>query len=378
MNQPYTKSIEGESIWAQIPLYGTTIINLKPTKQELFNKIHGFDIEDIDRLMEFSRETGRVQFALAESPSNYLRMGFLEPVFKELRPPRLVYIPLDWLASSEEINILYKKYSNLLESMHSLEFIKMYIEEKYPQATTSPEDVKKGITYDLIRLRYVGYKDLVEDFARRLTNIDVTRIILIHETIHDFFLYPLDPLKGIKSFKRRDIHELNEHFPFSKNLHGKFELPCEIGKFLNNKLKLIAAKDSYGAIALSDEYDLYDLRKVAKALNDAIEREDTDSINKNSIAINQIFDNVWRDADKLRKKINDIRYGVSLGFGVIGTAANLPFSGMGGLLAGLGFVVADKFLEKKAYESASEKLSKLGTQSHLALVYDFKKKYKLF
>ena len=44
LNKPYTKSITGEEIWAQVPLYGTTIISLQPTKESLFKKIHGFDI----------------------------------------------------------------------------------------------------------------------------------------------------------------------------------------------------------------------------------------------------------------------------------------------------------------------------------------------
>ena len=35
----YTKAIDGENVWSQLPLFGTTIIVLKPTKKELFNKI---------------------------------------------------------------------------------------------------------------------------------------------------------------------------------------------------------------------------------------------------------------------------------------------------------------------------------------------------
>ncbi len=38
LNEPYTKSIVGERIWNQISLYGTTIIALKPTKKEIFER----------------------------------------------------------------------------------------------------------------------------------------------------------------------------------------------------------------------------------------------------------------------------------------------------------------------------------------------------
>ena len=377
LKQPYTKSIDGECIWTQIPLYGTTIINLKPTKKELFEKLHGFDIGDIPRLMDFSRETGKVQFALAESPLNYARMDFLEPVFKELNPPRLIYIPLEWISDKTEIKKYYSEMNNLLSDAQTFEFIKKYIEGKYPQATTNLENVKRGIILDLMRLRYVGYEELVKDFAKRLTSMDITKLIVLHETIHDVFLYSLDPLKGIKSLKRRDVHDLNLQFPFAQKFYGELELPCEIGKFLNDKLKLIVAKDVEGAIALSDEYNLYDLRKMATALNEAVLRENVDAINRNSLEISLIFENVWDDADKLKKKISNIRYGISLGVGILGSAASLPLSGIGGFLAGLGFMVGDKLLEKKAYESISEKIAEYGMQSHVVNVYDFKKKYKL-
>lgn len=377
LKEPYAKSIDGECIWTQIPSYGTTIINLKPTKRELFEKLHGFDIEDIPRLMDFSRETGRVQFSLAESPLNYAQMDFLEPVFRELRPPRLIYIPLNWIGDSAEIEKYYAEINSLLDNIQTFNFIKKYIEEKYPQSTTSLENVKEGIAFDLLRLRYIGHEELVKEFTGRLIKMDITKLVMLHETIHDIFLYSLDPLKGIKSLKRKDIHDLNLQFPFAQNFYGKLELPCEIGKFLNDKLKLIVAKDVEGAIALSDEYNLYDLRKIAIALNEAVLRENEDAINRNSLEISLVFENVWDDAVKLKKKINTIRYGISLGVGILGSAASLPLSGFGGFLAGLGFMVGDKLLEMKAYESISEKISKYGLQSHVVHVYDFKKKYKL-
>lgn len=57
LNQPYTKSIDGERIWSQIPLYGTTVIALKPTRIEMFERTHGFEVEDIGRLIDFTKKT---------------------------------------------------------------------------------------------------------------------------------------------------------------------------------------------------------------------------------------------------------------------------------------------------------------------------------
>ena len=377
LNEPYSKSIDGEKIWSQIPLYGTTIITLKPIKKEIFEKVHGFDVEDIDRLIDFAKETGRVQFALAEYPTHYLKMDFLEPVFRDLKPPKLIRLPLNWIVTDEEIETSYSEMECLLENLQPPDFIMKYVEMKYPESTISQDDVKRGIISDLIRLKLLGYGSLVEDFIRGLTTIDTNKLILLLEAIHDIFFYPHDPLKGIKSFKRIDMYELHGQFSFSHNMHEKIELPCEIGKFLNNELKLVIPKNQEGAVELTDKYDLYDLRKVMKALNEAVEKEKIDVIDEKSEEISLIFENVWSDVDKLKRRTNIARHGISFGTGIVGAVATLPIAGIGGLLSGLGFEVADNILDKKAYESISEKITKLGTQNHIIHVYDFKKKYKL-
>lgn len=112
------------------------------------------------------------------------------------------------------------------------------------------------------------------------------------------------------------------------------------------------------------------------ALNEAVEEERIDGINEKSKEVSLIFENVWNDADKLKNKINIYRYGISFGFGVMGLVA-LPTSGIGGLLSGLGFLVADKFLDRETYGSFSEKIAKFGTQNRITHIYDFKKKYRL-
>lgn len=377
LNEPYTKAIDGEKVWSQIPLYGTTIITLKPTRREIFEKVHGFDIEDLNRLIDFAKETKKVQFALAEYPTRYVKMDFLEPLFRELKPPKLIRISPDWILTDQEMEKSYVETESLLENSQSFNFIMEYIERKYPYGVISKDDVKRGIINDLMRLKLMGYGDLIEDFTRRLIAIDVAKIILLLEEIHDIFLYPYDPLKGVKSFKRIDLHEIRKKFPFSQNIDREIEFPCEIGKFLNDKLKLIIPKNLDGAIQLSDVYDLYDLRKVAKALNEAVEKEEIDLINRESEKIFHILENVWNEADKLKKKVNIARHGISFGVGVIGAVATLPVAGVGGLLSGLGFEVVDKILDIKAYESLSEKIVKLGVENHVVHLYDFKRKYKL-
>ncbi|GAI26656.1 unnamed protein product [marine sediment metagenome] len=55
----------------------------------------------------------------------------------------------------------------------------------------------------------------------------------------------------------------------------------------------------------------------------------------------------------------------------------MPISGIGGLLAGLGFEVAEKILDIRTSGSMSEKITKWTASSHVIHVYDFRKKYRL-
>lgn len=97
----------------------------------------------------------------------------------------------------------------------------------------------------MIRLKLVGYGNLVEDFIGWLAAVDAEEYVSLLQTLHDIFLFSYDPLKGIKSFKRQDLHILHKQFSsFNFNANKKMELPYEVGKFLDNKLKLIRPKNS--------------------------------------------------------------------------------------------------------------------------------------
>lgn len=385
LNKPYTTSIAGEGIWTQIPLYGTTIIALQPARnKEMFQKIHGFDTEDIGRLIDFVKESGRIQFALDDYPTQYIKMDFLEPLFRELKPPKLTHLPLDCIITDEEIENYSSEIGGLLDNPQSDNSIKKYILKKYPQSTISQDVVKQGLLDDLVRLKVLGHEDLVEDYVGWLATVDAMECISLLKAIHDMFLSPYDPLKGIQSFKRQEIHRL--HRPFSSfdfTTNKELELPYEVGIFLNDKLDLIRLQNLKGSIELSDTYDSYDLRKVMNALNEAVVGEKIDKITEKSKEISLIFENVWNDIDKLKERINRYRCGISFGFGIIGGLAGVlaagPIGGgVGGLFTGLGFAALDKYWNIKAYPAFSEKIAKLRTQNRIIHVYDFRKKYKVF
>ena len=84
----------------------------------------------------------------------------------------------------------------------------------------------------MIKLKLSGHEDLVKDFTLGLTTIGTTRIVFLLQAIHDMFFFAYDPLKGIRSFKRRNLRELYEQFPFCPIFSKEKELPYKVGKFL--------------------------------------------------------------------------------------------------------------------------------------------------
>jgi hypothetical protein len=295
----------------------------------------------------------------------------------DLKPPQLLHLPLGAILSEEEIEKTHNEYKHLLKNPQAQSFIKGYIKEKYYENTYTPENVTRAIVDDLIKLKLSGHEDLVKDFTQGLTTIGTTRIVFLLQAIHDMFFFAYDPLKGIRSFKRQNLRELYEQFPFGPIFSKEKELPYEVGKFLNDKLKLVVPKNIDGAIELSDEYELYNLRKVMNAINEGVEKEKPDVINENLDDLSIIFDNVWNEANKLKRNVNIYKHGISLGIGVAGTLATMSTIGVGGLLAGLGFTVGGEIAIPKISEPLAEKITKWTASSHLIHVYDFKKKYKL-
>ncbi|WXG44284.1 MAG: hypothetical protein WED04_09670 [Promethearchaeati archaeon SRVP18_Atabeyarchaeia-1] len=81
----------GLSMWGVIPFYGSTVIQLEPTNdRRSFDNLYretGFTSKDLDRLIDFVKQTGRLQFVLTQRPTRYQSLEFLRPLFEELKPP---------------------------------------------------------------------------------------------------------------------------------------------------------------------------------------------------------------------------------------------------------------------------------------------------
>lgn len=58
---------EFSSVYPIIPFFGTTIIHIEPAPKSLFQERHGFKPDELNKLVDFAKDTGKVQFVLSLS-----------------------------------------------------------------------------------------------------------------------------------------------------------------------------------------------------------------------------------------------------------------------------------------------------------------------
>lgn len=185
LKSPVATSAPFESIWPQIPLFGSLVICLQPCREDLFFSNFGFEIEDIDRLVDFAKDTGKIQFALGSPATTFQGLDYLDPIFKELNPPGMAPIPLDTLTSRDKI----KKYMIEFYTIAEINFKKTIYEFASFQSASleTMNKIMEDYLFDYIVLKSLGYEKVIEkieeymlyepDEAAKLFNIYAYYII---------------------------------------------------------------------------------------------------------------------------------------------------------------------------------------------------------
>ncbi len=362
------------NIWGVVPFYGSTIAKLIPKdSKKAFDETHeilGFNSRKIDEMMDFQKETGRIQFALTMPPTYYKNLEFLEPLFHELEPPTLAYdhIPFVGNELDKKYNIEFKTLAEFGFNRYIEYATKEYGNSNPTYITTKLDNYASNYSV----LKASGYEELADEIGT-LMLIDYPKA---HQYLILFGILISNPqkslLKPICNFDKSFIDSANE-FGNSYGIGINNDVPYEIGKFLLNKTTLYPETMS-GCNKVIQEYDDQELYKVLGALNDGVRRTNIDVIEDKKIDMSEILDNVWNDAERLRMEAAGIRFGVSLNLGLIGEIA-AGFSGLG-ILAGLGFTAVDN-LWGMQNDSVSEKIAKFVSPNYLVSIYDFKKKHAL-
>jgi hypothetical protein len=383
LNAPVGWHAPYESIWPQIPIYGTLIIALSPIATERFGAYHGFQTSDIDRLVSFAKDTGHVAFVLNGQPEEYVGLDFLNPIFTEFRPR--VELGLFGTEFTSQVD----KFKEAFIEFDTLASLSFY---KYAKTISKEQDVLRefgpGVdVYSRVKLsanafaalEMLGYHEIKEVISRALTEEPVLALRLLN-TLNTLIVDPrADPFDAIHNVTQRTIE--NTIADLGKDVNVRLDQDshlsiCEIGKFLMNKLSPYPT--SFEACrAMCDTYKHYDLQQVMLALQQAARAEDYSEIKSESEQLSEILENIWNDTSKIGSRVNLIRAGIPLSIALLGEVAAGPIGAVtGGLLAKLGYEVLEKFMEMKT-DSISEKIAKYSAPNYLVNVFNFKKRYDL-
>lgn len=360
-------STNSSNLWAQIPFSGSLIIYLPPFQKHLFEQYY-CKVSEIPRIIDFIKETGKLQVALIIDIHAYEGLDHLDPFF-ELKPPLFRGTPVEVFGDKKEI----KKFTDTFFTLGAVRYID-FLRELSHGWIPFPNAVRMELsTYLMLKLeRY----PIVEEIENYMIDDPKTAHNLFY-LCRSFIVNPIVNLRtNLSNFTLEETKEA-QTLPLVYQPR-EIQFPCEIGKFLLKKLTY-APQGLRACNEIIDEYASYDLQKVLESLNDAIIANHPDILNKNSREFSEILDNIWKDPT-IPRRVKGLKVGIPLSIAAIGGLASGPVgAAAGGFLADLGYKLAEKtvskFFDVKS-EGVSEKLAKLRTKNYQANIYDFKKKYK--
>ena len=354
-----------KNIWTQVPFCGSLIFNLPSFPRFTFEK-NFFKVSSIPKIIDFVKETGRLQVVIKDSPEYYEGLDFLDPFFKELSPPLATSLPYSILGNEKELRNAYASFYTLAK----VQFLDHLWELTQRIASRAYRIILNALSNTYVFLK-LGRYAVVEDIENLVVD-DPEKAYILLDICMNFIENPIVNLRcDLMNFPLGSI-KMAQALPLVYRPE-EIRFPCEIGKFLLKKLTY-APQGLRACNELIDHYDAYDLRKVQESLNDAIVSNHPDIVKKSAEELSEILDNIWKDPT-IPRRVKGIKIGIPLSMAAIGTSAAGSIGAVGGFLAGLGFDVLDKAIDIGA-EGLSEKLAKLRTKSYQANVYDFKKKYK--
>jgi hypothetical protein len=356
-------------------MFGSLLINVLPVRKEKFALVHRFDLRELDRLIDLCKDTGRVQFVLADLPTLYADLDHLDPLFSEIRPPlRLNLIPKqlaterdykEWIVEFNEL-ARFQFYPLLQRGLSELGHDKKSINSRYEQYV---------LTY--CNLRLLGYAKVADPVRDSLVSDPYQAWHVL--TISDRLLTKpmLDPMKAIWCYSTDELRGVADPGDLDIEAPSKIRFPTEVGSCLMKELAPIP-ESLEASMALIDRYQHDDLQKVLFALEEAAKKGDADVIKMKSKDVSEIVANAWKEANKIGTYAKGISYGASIIISICGLISGELLAGgpgaMSGLLAGLGFQLIDKSISEF---SPSERLAKFVSRGYLGTIFDFKKKYRL-
>jgi hypothetical protein len=251
-----TYLFDKEKIWSQIPFAGTLLIPLSAYDKDHMLNGCGFDVNDIPELIKLAKER-RVRFGLADPPEYFENMDHFEPIFRELEPPELLYMP------HEALSIDSKTYDNFCEEFEALAGVNFYNSwNEYFENNAIPHNEYWSIMQHR-RDTFAYMKILGVEEVDNISNL------MIDDPVHADYLLAgyesliepiFDPLKATKNFilseiRHYGLHALASRMPLSSQQRQYVQShPVEIGRYIMKKIALNPST-YYGCIDVIQHYE---------------------------------------------------------------------------------------------------------------------------
>jgi hypothetical protein len=376
-----TYLFDREKIWSQILFAGTLLIPLSAYDKDHMLNGCGFDVNDIPDLIRLAKETGRVRFGLADPPEYFENMDHFEPIFKELKPPELLYMPRE--ASSTDPETI-RNFGYEFEALARVNFYNswnQYFEDNVLQHNEY-WSIMQHRKDTFVYMKILGIEE-VDDISNLMIDEPVHADYLL--AAYEYLIEPIfDPLKASKNFSLSEIshYDLNSLAskmpPYPQQSQGVHSFPVEIGRYIMKKITLNPST-YYGCIDVIQHYEQNELYKVFEALDKAIKTKKQDQVVTHISELNEVMNNVWKDAGKVKIVREGIKDGISVVMGGVGGFASSLVGAeptMTGLLAAFGFNAMDRALTRFEM-SIGDKLARLLNKQYLVNVFDFKERHNL-
>lgn len=366
----YTYALDKEKIWSQIPFSGTLLLPLFNISASNFLGRHSFDVSDIEKLVELAKETGRVQFGLVTMAENYEGLDYLDPIFQELKPPVLTNIPFEKFVDEATVD----KWTDEFYTLASISYT------DWITSQVSLMGESRQFLIDFLAKRsasYIRIKILQPNIVESIENSLIDDPSKAHYLLSQYLLSTAQYFEPLCASYNSSLSYLKVYgLDKTQNQSNNITFPVEIGNYLMKKIVLHPT--SYQACQeVILHYQQNDLYKILESLSSAVANGLKDKTDHDLKELETIMDNAWKDAKNIEGRKETIQDGISVVLGGLGLLASSALGGNPlGLLAGLGFKVADRRLDMKNL-SLSDKLAKLASKEYLVNIFNFQKTHKL-
>jgi hypothetical protein len=368
------------NVYSVVPFYGTSIVAIYPIAKSLFEDVHGFSPDDVPGLVDFAKSEGRIQFALGGRPTRYENFEFLDPIF-ELKPPRFSVLPETLFMDEKTLKKSFIEFNTIADlgyKMYSCQRIDEFARKGFIGGAAAEEYKNEVRFYSLAKC--LGYHDLTDLIERMLLEDYGYADRLLGIAEHFIFREILNPFKSIPTYSGYFLSYLreaiSEYSGVRKEYEPTTEIPFEIGRFLIKNKKLTnACGDLEACKQLCNHYRQGDLHKLMIDLQNGVRDRNIDAIGSARDELDACLENLWKDADGIRRRIKASKAMIPVSMGIIGAlAGRVVGAGEGlGFLAGLGFDTVDRIIGARG-ENISERLAKWRKKDYLIGIFDFKKK----